>query len=206
MGFQPSDHAAELRERVLDGAGQGSHLHAALAALVDHPLWRRPEGARDQGDAMLEEQLDQALLAVVAERDRLLEGRVGGQRRNTVLLEQVVEELDVLLGDLARAFRPAPRTVLAPCEFLRQQQIHAVGFVADLVFDPLELGADACLRLAGDAEHAQSTGLGDGGRHVSAMGEGENGKFETEFLSECGVHESFLQVGSSSSGPEVWGG
>ena len=70
----------------------------------------------------------------------------------------------------------------------RDDDVDAVGPVADVLVDPGELHLELFGGEADGAEHADAAGVGDGGHHVPAVGEGEDGELDAQLLADLGVH------------------
>jgi len=91
------------------------------------------------------------------------------------------EGLEVLL-ELVGVGGPHP-LVLA-----RDDDVHAVGAVADVLVDPVELG----LELFGGETHrsqdAKTTGLAYRDHDVTTVGEGEDRKLDSELAGQIGLH------------------
>ena len=66
--------------------------------------------------------------------------------------------------------------------------VDAVGLVADVVVDPLELDLELLGAEADGAEHAEAAGLADGDDDVAAVGEGEDRELDAESLAKLGLH------------------
>ena len=77
--------------------------------------------------------------------------------------------------------------------------VDAVGLVADVLVDPVELDLELLGREADGAEHAEAAGLADGGDDVAAVGEGEDRELDAELVAEGGVHvgQSLRETGRS---------
>ena len=70
----------------------------------------------------------------------------------------------------------------------RNDQVDAVGAVAQLVLDPGQVGLQLGVAVGHRAQHAQTPGLGDGDHHVTAVGEGHDGELDIEHLGDRGLH------------------
>jgi hypothetical protein len=188
LGHDDVDAGLDVTPRVLDGARERRHLHALLASRLDHPRRRRSERARDQADPVLEDELDHVALQLVADADLRSQGGADRERRHVVLRQQLVDEAPMRLWNSRVELRSVEAALVAAHEPGGQQQVHAVRLVTDLVLDPLELHAQVPERVSGHAEHAESPRLRDGRRYVAAVGEGEDGKLETQLRRELRVH------------------
>ena len=62
--------------------------------------------------------------------------------------------------------------------------VDAVGLVADVLVDPLQLDLELLGGEADGAEHAEAAGLGDGDDDVTAVGEGEDRELDAEVVAE----------------------
>ena len=142
LGHDDVDTGRGVAPRVLDRAGEGGDLDAPGAALLDHPGRRRAEGAGDQLDLVLEEHLDHFALLVETDRHLAAEVDVFRERGDLVAGEELLDEAAVFGGnprvELARV--EAARLVAAD-ELGGQQQVDAVGLVADLLLDPGSSGS-----------------------------------------------------------------
>jgi len=67
-----------------------------------------------------------------------------------------------------------------PFVFLRDDDVDAVGLVADVGIDPVEFFLDALRRKADQPQHAEATGPGDFNDDITAVGEGKDRRVDTE--------------------------
>ena len=104
--------------------------------------------------------------------------------------EDLVGELDVLLRHHVPQHLPELLGVelVHPLVLAGDHDVDAVGLVADVLVDPLQLDLELLGREADGAEHAEAAGLGDGGHDVAAVGEGEDRELDAELVAEGGVH------------------
>ena len=70
--------------------------------------------------------------------------------------------------------------------------VDAVGVVADVLVDPVELDLELLGREADGAEHAEAAGLADRDDDVAAVGEGEDRELDAEVVADGGVHAMLL--------------
>ena len=66
--------------------------------------------------------------------------------------------------------------------------VDAVGVVADVLVDPVQLDLELLGREADGAEHAEATGLADGDDDVTAVGEGEDRELDAETSRKSSFH------------------
>ena len=70
----------------------------------------------------------------------------------------------------------------------RDDDVDAVGPVADVLVDPGELHLELLGGEGDGPEDADAPGVGHGGHHVAAVGEGEDGELDAEPVADLGVH------------------
>ena len=104
--------------------------------------------------------------------------------------EDLVGELHVLLRHHVAQHLPELLRVelVHPLVLAGDDDVDAVGLVADVLVDPLQLHLELLGREADGAEHAEAARLGDGGHDVAAVGEGEDRELDAELVAEGGVH------------------
>ena len=66
--------------------------------------------------------------------------------------------------------------------------VDAVGVVADVLVDPLELDLELLGREADRAQHAETAGLAHRDDDVAAVGEREDRELDAEFVADGSVH------------------
>ena len=118
-----------------------------------------------------------------------------GQLGHAVLGEQVLREGAVLGGDhLAQLLleRAGVEVFALPVVLAGDHDVDAVGLVADVLVDPLELDLELLGAEADGAEHAEAAGLADRDDDVAAVGEGEDRELDAESLAELGLHGGLL--------------
>ena len=59
---------------------------------------------------------------------------------------------------------------------------------------PLQIDLQALVRVNRGPEHAEPTGLADGNDHIAAVGEGEDGVFNSEHFCDLGWHAVLLNL------------
>ena len=114
-----------------------------------------------------------------------------GQLRHAVLAQQLARRSrGAPAAPWPAAVSPAPRgrSLPMPSYLLRDHDVDAVGLVADVRVDPVELLAQLLRREAHGAEHAEAAGLADGDDHVAAVGEGEDREVDAETVTERSAH------------------
>ncbi len=67
--------------------------------------------------------------------------------------------------------------------------VDAVGLVAHVLVDPLELHLELLGGEPDGAENAEATRIADGGHHVATVGEGEDRELDAKVVAKVGVHE-----------------
>ena len=76
--------------------------------------------------------------------------------------------------------------------FIGNDDVDAVGMVADVLVDPLQLDLELLRRVADRPEHAEPAGLANGDDHVTAVGERKDRELDIEFVADGGVHACSL--------------
>ena len=66
--------------------------------------------------------------------------------------------------------------------------VDAVGVVADVLVEPVQLDLELLGAEADRAENAETAGVGHRGGHVAAVGEGEDGELDPEAFAKLVVH------------------
>jgi len=175
---------ADLPQRVLPGADQRRDRHAMLLALIDHGLRRDAERVGDQPDRMAEGYLEQIHRGLGIEGLRLVVGDAGGRKLDVVFLQEIAGEVAVLRRD-AR-LQALPGDVLLACgrDVFGDQHVDAIGLAVGVIVDPFQLPLQRLRRMRGRAEHAEAAGAADGGHHVAAMAEGEQGKLDAQHVAD----------------------
>ena len=118
-----------------------------------------------------------------------------------VIRQQLLDELPVGVGDQGLevglelvGVGGAHALVLAG-----DHDVDAVGLVADVLVDPVQLDLELLRGEADGAEHAEAAGLGDGDDDVTTVGEGEDRELDAELLGQVGLHGSGLLSGVAFS-------
>jgi hypothetical protein len=126
--------------------------------------------------------------------EELAAALIGREVGHSVVREDLLDELAVLGRDhLAQLLLELLRVHLAHALVLPgDHEVDAVGLVADVLVDPLELDLELLGREADGAEHAEAARLRDGGHDVAAVGEGEDRELDAQAVAEIGVHGSVL--------------
>ena len=75
--------------------------------------------------------------------------------------------------------------------------VDAVGVVADVVVDPVQLDGELLGAEADGSEHPEPAGPADGRHHVTAVREGENGELDPQLVTQLCVHEGSSPEGAS---------
>src|SRR5262249_40593674 len=71
---------------------------------------------------------------------------------------------------------------------VRDDDVDAVGVVADVLVDPVQLDLQLLGREAHCAQHAETPGLADCDHDIAAVGEGEDRKLDAKLVANRGVH------------------
>ena len=112
-------------------------------------------------------------------------------RRHAVVGEQLAGEVEVALrdhvlehlGELLGGHVGVHALVL-----VRDDDVDAVGVVADVLVDPVELDLELLGAEADGAEHAEAAGLAHRDDDVAAVGEGEDRELDAELVAEWRAH------------------
>ena len=180
--------------------------------LLDHLVGRRAERVRDETHLVVTQRhLDLGRRGGVGPPEQLA-GRGLALRKlgYAVLAEDVLGELDVpgghqraqVLGELL-GIGLAHALVLA-----RDDDVDAVGRVADVLVDPVELDPELLGREANRTEHAEPAGLAHRRGDVAAVREGEDRVLDPELVTEWCAHGDRVPLlrcrGRPSCGSRRW--
>ena len=111
--------------------------------------------------------------------------------RDTVIREDLLSEIQMLLRHhlAQRVGQLFGRQVgVHALVLVGNDDVDAVGVVADVLVDPVELDLELLRREADGPEHAETAGLADRDDDIAAVGEGEDRKLDAEFIANGGVH------------------
>jgi hypothetical protein len=111
---------------------------------------------------------------------------------NFVPVEEVAQELAVSIGNQAQGITGAEAPVGIAGVAGRDDQVHAVGAVADLVLDPGQVHLEGLVTVADGAEDAEAAGLRDGGDDVAAVAEREDRELDPEHLRDRCLHQASM--------------
>ena len=117
-------------------------------------------------------------LSSVGERDAVIGEDLAGEVE-VLLRHHVGQHLRQLVGGQVRVHALV---------LVGDDDVDAVGVVADVLVDPVQLDLELLGREADGAEHAEAAGLADGDDDVAAVGEGEDRELDAELVAEGGVH------------------
>jgi hypothetical protein len=186
------DAGGDVLLPLIGAAAERRDEASALVDAVDHLLRRRAERVGDELHLLVSQRdVDLRCRGRLRPAEQLLAARlVAGQLGHAVVGEDLRAELAMLerdhllqLGLELRGIHLAHALVLAG-----DHDVDAVGLVADVLIDPLELDLELLRREADGAEHAEAPRLRDGGDHVAAVGEGEDRELDAEPVAERGLH------------------
>jgi hypothetical protein len=186
------DAGRDLAERMLLGTDQCRHRHAVLLAHLDHRLRRHAQRIGDQPDRMPERRIEDFQRTLRVERLRLVVGDISRRQFNAVFLEEVAGEGAMFVRNpRLQAF---PGDILLACgrNVLGDQHVEPIGLAVDVIVDPFQFLLDGFGRVRGGAEHAETSGAADGGNHVAAMAESQQGKFYTQHVADRRFHGCVL--------------
>jgi hypothetical protein len=195
LGDDDVDAGVGVLARLARRAAQRGHLAALGVDVVDHVLWRGTERVGDQSHLrMLESDLDLrrgGRFRPAQQAQRALVVLVG--EWHTVIDEDLAGKVEMLLRDHVRehlAQLVGGQVGVHALVLVGDDDVDAVGVVADVLVDPVEFYLELLGGEADGAEHAESTRLADGDDHVAAVCEGEDRELDAELIAEGGVHAS----------------
>lgn len=115
-----------------------------------------------------------------------------GKLRDAVVGEDLLGEVAVALGDMFDEFGlelfGGEAVDTFPLVFGGDHQVDAVGVVADVLVQPGQLDLELFGGESDGAEDAETAGVADRGRHVAAVGEGEDGELDPQPVADIGTH------------------
>jgi hypothetical protein len=170
-------------QRVVDAAAERSDEPARLLDLVDHVGRRRAQGVRhDPHLLVLEHGLDLRARGGGRPAEQLAGVLTLGQLGNAVIGQQLGGELAVAVRDGRAQLRLELVDVeLALARVLPgNHDVDAVGLVAHVLVDPLELDLELVRGEADGPQDSEATGVADGSHDVAAVGEGEDRELDPE--------------------------
>ena len=185
LGDDDVDAVLDVRQRVLGGAGQRGHLDAVLVRLLDDVDRRRAERVGDQHRAVLQRDVDVRARRGVQPAEDTLATLTLRERGYAELLERLLHEADVLLGD----HRLEVDRLALGGDLHRHHDVDAVRLAVGVLVEPGQRRVELLGVVEPDrAEHAEPTGTGDRGGHVLGGREGEDRVLDPEPVAEFGAH------------------
>ena len=115
-------------------------------------------------------------------------GLVVGEGRNVVASENVIDERDVLRGNELSNVVECESAGVASSVFCGHDEVDAIRSVTHLFFDPREVDRQLFGRVGDGSENSHTAGPRNGGDHVAAVGEGENGNIDSEKFGNGSLH------------------
>ncbi len=168
-------------------------LRPFVVDVLDHVRGRGAERVGDQRALrVLQRHLDLRSRGRLGPAEQLQRVVVAVVDRNAVVGEDLLGEIDVLLGDqvVQRLLEHLRRQVggVHALVLVRDDDVDAVGMVADVLVDPVQLDLELFRREADGPEHAEAAGLAHGDDDVAAVGEGEDRELDIELVADGGMH------------------
>ena len=175
---------------------QRADLATLLLDPVDHVRGRRPERIHHQGRVVRKRHVQEWVGlrrrhgrgGVGAQFELAASARVFRQRRDVVLLQEIIDELPVFRRYVRLEIGHGQTAVVGALVLRGDDHVDAIGAVADLVLDPLEVDLERPGGVPYRTEYAQPSGLGDRGDHVAAMAEGKDRHVDPEHLGDGCLH------------------
>ena len=164
-------------------AGQGCHCHPGFVAAVDHLTWWRAEGVGHEGRAVGQGDVQLADSPIGREWGVTRPfGPPGSVRvlRHAVALEQLVEEIPVGARNGFHQISHGQASLVGSGVSGRDDEVHSERTVADLVSDPRQVGLQCLVAVGHRPQHAESTGPGHSGHHVTAVCESHDWELDAE--------------------------
>jgi len=97
----------------------------------------------------------------------------------------------------SRASKVASSPPPLPSIVHRHGEVDTVGTTVDVLVDPVQLDLELLGTECQRTEHAESTGIGDRGHDIAAVGEGEDGELDPQPLRDRCAHGVSLLAGGS---------
>ncbi len=181
---------------VLDRAGQRGHEHPVVVHLGDHVVGGRAERVGHQLDlGVAQDDLDEGRRRGRRPAEQLAPG-AALDLGHAVVGQDLLGEGAVLLGD----HRPQLGLELDRVDLVHalvlagDDDVDAVRVVTHVLVEPGQLHLELVRAEADGAQDAHATGVRHGGRHVAAVGEGEDGELDPEAFAELVVHGGDLRI------------
>ena len=123
-----------------------------------------------------------------------------GELGHPVVGQDLLGEVPVALGDhgLQLCLELLGVELAHALVLARDHDVDAVGVVADVLVEPGQLGLELLGAEAHGPEHAEAAGVGDGGHHVAAVGEGEDGELDPQPSTQFVLHQNLLFGGPTA--------
>jgi hypothetical protein len=193
LGDDDVDAGVGVLARLRWRAAQRRDLATLVVDVLDHVGGWRAESVGDQGALrVLQRHLDlrgsgglgpaqqlQCVVVAVVDRNAMVGEDLLGEL-NVLLRHQSIE---LLLEHLGRQVGGVHALVL-----VRDDDVYAVGVVADVLVDPVQLDLELFGSEADRAEHSEAAGLAHGDNDITAVGEGEDRELDIELVADGGVH------------------
>ena len=208
LGDDDVDAGVGVLARLVRRAAQRRDLAALGVDVLDHVGRRRAERVGDQrhlrvpqrdldlrgrGRLGPAEQLERVVLALRASGTPWSLSSLRAKSRWR-LRDHVLEHLGELLGGHVRVHALV---------LVRDHDVDAVGAVADVLVDPVELDLELLGAEADRAEHAEAAGLAHRDDDVAAVGEGEDRELDAELVADRGAHVGSWCGGSWATPPSA---
>ena len=143
---------------------------------------RTSESRGDERNALIEEDVELRSAQFLVEPAPLVEGNGFLGIRDVVLFLDVLGEGVVLFGDFREQLVEGGRGG----DRRGEHEVHAEGLAINPLSDPLDVRGDVVRRVHRLAEDREAPGVDDRDGHVLAVGEGNDGEFDSQHLAEPG--------------------
>jgi hypothetical protein len=191
LHHQDIDACRDLTHCMLFRADKGRHGHALLPAHVDHFLRWDTERVSDKPDRVAEGDLEKSQGSFRIERLRLVVGDACRREFDTVLVQEIAGEIAMLLRDASLQAPPGDVLLSGGGNIFGNENVNPIRFSIDVAVNPFQLVFQRFRRMRRRSEDAEAARPAHGGNHVAAVAKGEQGKVNSQHVTDRRFHSYF---------------
>jgi hypothetical protein len=193
-GHDDVDAIPDLAFGLRDATDESCDEHVMVVRQLDDVRRGRPEGVRQKLDGVLEGDVDERSGTFVGPSEQPVDTLVLRKLRHAIAVEDLLDVLAMALGnevieDACELGVGGVGRQLA-CARIRRRHydVHAVGLVADMVVDPVELDSELFRREGQRPQHAETPGVRHRRYDITAMREGKDRELDPKGCGETRLH------------------